>query len=87
MAVLLLTVFYAFYAFGVVLIICELGQRLTHEFERIDDEIDQFDWYLFPPQIQRLLPIIMIASRQEVFLECFGSITGTRETFKKVSSS
>lgn len=82
---LLLTAFFALYAFGVVMIICELGQRLADAFEQINDEINKFDWYLFPPQVQRLLPIIMIATQQEVELECFGSISGTRETFKRVS--
>lgn len=85
MAVLLLTIFYAGYAFGVVFIICELGQRLTDAFEEINDEIDRFEWYLFPSEIQRMLPTIMISAQQPVVLECFGSIAGSRETFKRVS--
>lgn len=62
-----------------------VGQRVTDEFEKLNHEINEFDWYLFPPQIQRLLPIIMIWTQQEVEFECFGSILCTRETFKKVS--
>lgn len=85
MELLLLTIFFACYAFGSVMVFCELGQRLTDEFEKIDDKVNEFDWYLFPPQIQRMLPIIMMGTQGEVELECFGSISGTRETFKKVS--
>lgn len=84
MSVLFLTIFYACYAFGVVFITCELGQRMADAFSEIDDEIDRLDWHLFPPEIQQLMPTIMMATQQEVLLECFGSINGTRETFKNV---
>lgn len=84
---LLLTIFFTCYAFGVVVAICELGQRLTNAFEEINDEIWQMDWYLFPSQIQRMLPTIMNLTQKKVAFKCFGSIAGSRETFKKVSST
>lgn len=83
---LLLTFFFSCYAVCVVMALCELGQRMTDAFEVINDEFNKFDWYLLPPQIQRLLPIIIIATQQEVQLECFGSIACTRETFRGVSN-
>lgn len=79
--------FYASYAFGIILVICELGQRLTDAFGQIADEVKHFDWYLFPYEIQRILSFILINAQQPVELECFGSVTGIRETFKKVSYS
>ena len=75
---------YVVYAFGVVLIICELGQQLSNAFEEIGDKIEDFDWYTFPLEIQRYLPNLLMAAQQAVVLECFGSISGSRDTFKKV---
>lgn len=73
------------YAFGIVLIICEFGQRCCSAFDGIIGIIDQFNWYSFPYEIQRLLPIILIMMQQPVALKCFGSISCNHENFKKVS--
>lgn len=64
--------------------ICELGQRLTDAFAQIADEIENFEWYLFSHEIQRMLPIILIAAQQPIELECFGAVSGIRDTFKRV---
>lgn len=47
--------------------------------------MDEFDWYLFPSEIQRMLPIIMMYAQQPVGIACFGSTTCNRDTFKYVS--
>lgn len=83
--VLFVTIFYVVYAFGIILIVCELGQRLTDAFEHVGDEFDIFEWYSFSLEIQRMLPTIIILSNQPIELECFGGISGSRETFKKVN--
>lgn len=85
--ILLVTISYASYAFGVVLLICELGQRLTDAFDELCDTIEGFDWYLFPIDIQRMVPTLLIAAQKQVVLVCFGSISGTRDTFKRVSAT
>lgn len=68
-----------------VLIVCELGQRMSDAFDGIDFTTEQFDWYSFPINIKRMLPTIMAIVQQPAELECFGSITATREVFRKVS--
>ena len=73
------------YARGVVLIICELGQRVSDAFQQIADTIENFNWYLFPMEIQQTLPILLMGAQQPVVLECFGSISASRETFKNVN--
>lgn len=83
--VVCIAIIYVLYAFGIILIICELGQRLTDAFAQIADEIEKFEWYLFSGEIQRILPTILIASQQPVELQCYGSIAGIRETLKQVS--
>lgn len=51
LAALLLTIIYACYAVGVILMICELGQHFADAFDEINNEINQFKWYLFPSKI------------------------------------
>lgn len=80
----LLMILCGIFAFTLVFITCELSQRLGNAFDEIDFIVDQFDWYLFPIEMKRLLPLIMSISQQPVSLECFGSIMCTREVFKNV---
>lgn len=77
-------VFYASYAFGVIFFICKLGQRLTDAFGEIGVVIESFQWNLFSLEVQKLLIIILMVEQQPVYIECFGSTSGIRETFKKV---
>lgn len=84
--VLQLTVFDACLAFGTLAMACELCQRIENAFAQIDDAIGQFDWYLFPIEIQRILPTIIVMAQQPVTVECFGSASCNREQFKKASS-
>lgn len=78
------TIFATIYAICIVFICCELGERLAIVYDQLDSNIGQFHWYLFPLEIQRLLPLIMINAQQPIILVCFGSISANRETFKKV---
>lgn len=63
---------------------CELGQRLSDAFDDISSAVNLFDWYLFPIQIQRMLPLIIPSTQQPVALACFGSIVCTRDALRKV---
>lgn len=72
------------YAFGLVLISCELGQRMTNAFEKFEVVICELDWLLFPVKLQQMLPPLLIIAQQPVRLECFGSNACVRESFKKV---
>lgn len=66
-------------------IACEIGQRTSNAFDNIDFSMKQFDWYLLPIEIKQMLPMIISIAHQPVSLECFGSISCTREVFKNVS--
>lgn len=82
---LLVLIINGFFAFNTVFIACELGQRLSDAFDKIDVNMNHFDWYLFPIEIKRMLPTIYSYAQQPVLLECFGSIVCSREVFKNVS--
>jgi hypothetical protein len=44
--------------------------------------IDQFKWYLFPSEIQRMLPLILNFAQQPIEIKCFGNMKNDRDTFK-----
>lgn len=63
---------------------CEIGERMSNAVFEIEDEIAQFDWYSFPLEIQKILPIIIVNVQKPINIDCFGSISATRDTFKEV---
>lgn len=72
------------FALALVYNSCETGQRIANAFDGIDFTIDLYAWYLFPDDIQRMLPMIIANSQQPITLECFGSIACARQVFKSV---
>lgn len=70
-----------------VFLSCDLGQRSSDNWNAINLKFDQFDWYLFPNELKRILPIIIAVAQQPAELKCFGSFSLSREVFKKVSQS
>lgn len=78
-------VFQLFASFGLVFIYCELCGRISTNFDEIKWQISQLNWYLFPMNMHRILPIVMINAQQPVYMECFGSIPSDRSTFQRVS--
>lgn len=82
---LIVPIFELFWALTLVSLSCELGGRISNEFEEINDKINHLKWYLFPIKILRLMPMIMMSSQEWVGFACFGSIPCDRETFKKVN--
>lgn len=71
-------------SFVLVFVTCEIIGRITNEFEEVNDIMDQYEWYLFPLEIQKMLSMILIHAQQSVEIHCFGSTPCDRETFKKV---
>lgn len=83
--VLLTTILEDSYAFGILFIGCELGQRVSLAFEECREMVNQFEWYLFPAEIQRMLPLILHFTQQPFNITCYGSTNCDRGTFKAVS--
>lgn len=83
---LVMLVVEAFYAFGVIFVICELCQRVSDRFNESNDMMEKLDWLSFPIKIQRMLPIVIISSQQSAQFKVFGSTVCCRESFQKVSS-
>lgn len=72
-------------SFALIFSFCELGEQIMSQFNKIDEEICNFDWHLLPLDIQKIYPIIMIGTQAPVMLIGMGNIECTREAFKKVS--
>lgn len=78
------SIFYCFWAINSNFAACELGQKFSNAFSDIDNSIGQLDWYLFPFEIQKMLPMIMSYAQQSLVVQFFGSLACSREQFKKV---
>lgn len=87
MTMIMIIIFEMSYAFGALLVACELSQRVNVAFEECDKIIEQFDWYRFPLEIQRILPTIIIYAQRPVEIKCFGSMACNRAAFKDVCAT
>lgn len=72
------------WSFILVFITCEFSEMVTERFECFNDAIDQCDWYLFPHDIQRMFLIVLANTQQSIFLQSFGNIPCSRDSFKRV---
>lgn len=63
---------------------CEVGERFISGFENVHTEICKSDWYTFPLEIQKIIPILSLSLRNPVMIEGVGNIKCTREDFKNV---
>lgn len=82
---LLVTITEVFHAFFTVGLACEMGERVCGMFGSIEETMDEIDWYLYPIEVQRMLPAIMMVAQKSIYVEFFASATASRETFSKVS--
>ena len=81
---LLESIFYGIWILSLVFIACEIGQRVSNNCSSFENEIIEFDWYLYPIGIQRMLISLIIYAQKPVVFEFFGSMVCSREQFKKV---
>lgn len=75
------------YAFGALLMDCEISQRTSQAFDECSDVVAQFNWYLFPVKVRRMMPTVLRFTQQPIEIHLFGGAACNRETFKFVSAS
>lgn len=63
---LLVPIIELIWAFGLVFISCELAGRISSACETFNDEVNQFQWYLFPTKIQRMLPMVIANTQRTI---------------------
>lgn len=75
-----------FWAFAFIFFFCEFGERVSYGFEEINDTLNNLDWYLFPIEIQRMIPTTMIFFQAPVVVRIVGSFACSRYVFDRVSA-
>lgn len=73
-----------YWAFLSILLICELGDRVINSFRTID-VYSLCDWHLFPANMRRVLPTVLINIQTAVALEGYGNVRCSRDTCKRVN--
>lgn len=61
-------------------------QRMSDGFDETYDVICQFDWYLFPKEIKRMMPMFIMDHQQPVVFRGYANLPCVREQFKTVHS-
>lgn len=77
--------FEGFWATAFVAVFCEFGHRVFCAFEDLNTEIDRLDWYRFPIQCQKMLPIIIAGCQKASCIKGYGGIICIRKTLKEVN--
>ena len=65
-------------------VVCESGERVTNQFDMIDDELGRCDWHKLPIKMQKMYLIFRSDTQQSKNITSYGNIVCTRETFKRV---
>ncbi|XP_031618676.1 odorant receptor Or2-like [Contarinia nasturtii] len=80
---LLITIWQLFWTFAFLFLYCYRGEEVTSAFEELADEISQCEWDSLPYQLQRILPIVLIAAKESVQIKTYG-FACTHERFQKI---
>ena len=70
--------------FGYNFVICELGERVTDQFDQFGEELAQCEWNELPIEMQRMYLIFLSDTKHRLNIRSYGGIICTRETFKMV---
>lgn len=76
--------FEGFWASAFIVFFCEFGHHVLNAFDDLNAAIDQFDWFRFPIQSRKMLPMIMMGCQKTSSIKGYGDILCIRETLRKV---
>lgn len=63
---------------------CDFGQRVTNRYAVFGDQLCKCHWYLLPIEMQRIYSGFLLNTQQELFIQSYGDIVCSRNTFKMV---
>lgn len=75
------------YAFGIMFTYCEMGEQISNHFDEIENGFYQLDWHLLPIEIQRMMVMILMVTKQPMQFVGFGNFTASRITMRAVNHS
>lgn len=71
-------------SFGPIFLFCEVGEQLCSRSDLVCDAFFKLNWYSFPHQVQRMMPIIIVIAQNPSRLVADGAAACSRDKFKKV---
>lgn len=72
------------WSFMAIFFYCELGERVTSQFEDFCDELSQCCWYSFPIELQRMLVVVISNAQQSSTIRGYGNTICSRFSFNQV---
>lgn len=84
MAEVVNTVLNALYSFGRIYFVCELGEKVTSQFNVFNEKISDCNWYLFSIETQRVFLIFLSGTQQLAAIQGYANTVCTRDAFKTV---
>lgn len=73
------------WSFLFVTLLCELGEMITSEYDKVDKLLLTSKWYEFPIKMQRMLVMMTVNAQKSVSIRVYGNIVCKRTTLKKVN--
>lgn len=64
---------------------CEFGEMVTHQFDLLNTDFWQLNWYLFPSKLQRMLIIFLSDIERPTIIRGYANTEFTREEFKRAT--
>lgn len=80
----LISMILIFWSFAQFFVFCEIGENVILQFDNLSENIVYCEWYIFPHEIQRIFPIIVMTTRTPVAIGGFGNVQCTRNAFRIV---
>lgn len=74
-----------FWSFAALFITCEISEVSTEASGKIETELIELDWYIFPIEVQTMLPTCILLAQDVCVIKIFGSSTIGRDTYKQVN--
>lgn len=74
---------FIFWSIFPIFLFCNLGEDVSSEFAGLNNALYQGNWYTFPNEVQRIMPILLIATQQQVVPRGFGNLLCLRQFFSK----
>lgn len=78
------TVLLVFVSLFPFFVFCHFGGNLTYQFENVGDNLYQLEWYEYPMEVQKRLPIIIASTQKSIYMRGYGDTRSTYSVFKKV---
>lgn len=65
---------------------CYFGEHVTRRLEDVNGMFYQCDWFLFPIEVQKLMPVIIMNAKQPIYIGKIAGLYASLEVFGNVIS-